>query len=550
MAGIYTIIVSNSSACTAMATANVIINVTPATPSPNAIAPINSGSSATLTASGCAGTLLWYATIGDVPVTNPVSPSTTTDYYATCQVSANGITCISPRSANVSVTIFSNQIIYVNITNTNPTQNGITWATAFSNLQTGLTTASGISGTSVEVWVAQGTYKPTNTTDRNISFNIPTGVKVYGGFVGTESDISTRDFRTNSSILSGEIGNINSTTDNSRHVVYFDNSNNITTLDGFTITAGNADFDPRFVANLPLPSAPTSTAQTRGGGILIERGSNPLIKNCLIVNNSAVSGGGILAVDGSLPIISYCKIMGNQAAFGPGIYLQDGSNANVSNTLLSGNRGIGAFYNNVSNPTITNCTLSGNGGYNGGIFNSNSQPVIKNSIIWGNSTPFNDTQSVITYSIIQGGYAGVGNLNYDPQFVTQMPDGISPNLAGDYHLRANSLAIDRGDNGTIALTDRDLDRNLRRYAGGQVDMGAFEFQGIATVSLVISVQTGNWETNATWDIGRVPQLGDYVIINTNHTITLNGTGTAKNVESRNNSVIRFGNTSARLNIGF
>ncbi|MEA5461510.1 right-handed parallel beta-helix repeat-containing protein [Arcicella sp. LKC2W] len=82
--------------------------------------------------------------------------------------------------------------------------------------------------------------------------------------------------------------------------------------------------------------------------------------------------------------------MGNQAGFGSALYLQDGSDANVRNTLLSGNRGIGAFYNNTSNPTITNCTLSGNGGYNGGVFNSNSQPIIINSIIWGNSTPFND----------------------------------------------------------------------------------------------------------------------------------------------------------------
>jgi parallel beta-helix repeat protein len=222
----------------------------------------------------------------------------------------------------------------------------------------------------------------------------------------------------------------------------------------------------------------------------------------------------------------------------------------MSNTLLSGNKGIGAFYSNTSNPTITNCTISGNGGYNGGVFNSKSQPIIKNSIIWGNSTPFNDTQSVITYSVIQGGYAGEGNLNYDPRFVSQTPEGLSPSVSGDYHLKASSLAINRGENGSILLTDKDLDGNLRRYAGGRIDMGAFEFQGTATATLVISVQSGNWETNATWDIGRVPQLGDYVIINENHTVSINATGTAKNVESRSNSVLKFGNSSAKLTIGF
>jgi hypothetical protein len=261
-------------------------------------------------------------------------------------------------------------------------------------------------------------------------------------------------------------------------------------------------------------------------------------------------GGGLFTSDASMPTISACKFMGNQAGFGSGVYFQDGSNATVNNSLIAGNRGIGAVYNNTSNPILNNCTISGNGGYNGGIFNSNSQPVIKNSVLWGNSTPFNDTQSIITYSIIQGGYAGVGNLNYDPQFVSQTPEGISPIITGDYHLKTNSLAIDRGNNGSISLTDKDLDGNLRRYSSGRVDIGAYEFQGTASANLVISVQTGNWESNSTWDVGRVPQLGDYVIIDNNHTVTLNGEGAAKNLEYRSNSVLKFGKSNARLNIGF
>jgi hypothetical protein len=113
MAGVYTVIVSNTGACTASATANVIINATPVTPTPNAIAPINLGATATLTASGCTGTLLWYVTNGDVPVSNIISPTTTTDYYATCEVTANGISCTSARSANVTVTVVSVQVVYV-----------------------------------------------------------------------------------------------------------------------------------------------------------------------------------------------------------------------------------------------------------------------------------------------------------------------------------------------------------------------------------------------------------------------------------------------------
>ena len=175
---------------------------------------------------------------------------------------------------------------------------------------------------------------------------------------------------------------------------------------------------------------------------------------------------------------------------------------------------------------------------------------MKNSIIWGNSTPFNDLQSIITNSIVQGGYAGAGNINYDPQFVSPVPDGLSPTINGDYHLQASSLAIDRGDNGTISLTDIDLDGNLRRYNGGKVDMGAYEFQGVGTSNVVISAQTGDWEINSTWVGFKVPQLGDVVIIDSNHIVTINTTATAKTVQYQATGQIQFKTASAKLNIGF
>jgi hypothetical protein len=286
------------------------------------------------------------------------------------------------------------------------------------------------------------------------------------------------------------------------------------------------------------------------GGILVQNAGMPTIANCNIIQNAAVTGGGLYAGDASLPNILFCKLMANQAGFGAGFYFQDGSNGKVNNTLISGNKGIGGVYNNNSSPMFTNVTFAGNGGYNGGIFNSNSQPVVKNSIIWGNSTPFNDLQSIITYSTIQSGYLGVGNLSMDPKFVSQTPEGLSPILSGDYHVQASSLTIDRGDNGTISLTDKDLDENLRRFAGGRVDMGTYEFQGVATSTLVISVVTGNWEANSTWDVGRVPQLGDYVIIDSNHIVTLNGTGIAKNLEYRGTGKLKFNTTTSKIEIGF
>ena len=528
----------------ANSTPAIITVITPSVPVATG-ATITTGNSVTLTATGCSGTglaLKWFETLGDVAVTMPVSPTADKQYYAKCEQTVGAVICLGIKSNDVTVTI-SNKI-FVDITKISaPVQDGNTWATAYGNLQTALTAAT----TGIEVWVAKGTYKPTATTTRTIYFNVPSGVTVYGGFAGTETSLTSRDFRTNISILSGDIGTLNLETDNSYHVVVFNGSGSNTILDGFTISGGNANFDSKRAFSLTT-TITTTTIET-GGGILVQNAGMPTITNCMVINNAAVMGGGLFAGDASIPNIIACTFMGNQATFGSGMYFQDGSNGKVNNTLITGNRGIGGVYNNIANPMFTNTTFSGNGGYNGGIFNSNSQPIVKNSIIWGNAPPFNDTQSIITYSTIQGGYPGVGNLSGDPKFMSQTPEGLSPNITGDYHLQATSLAIDRGNNGTISLTDKDLDGNLRRFGGNNVDMGAYEFQGIPTATLIISVQTGPWEANSTWDIGRVPQLGDNVIINNNHNVTISGTGTAKNVEIRTNAKITHGTASSKLQTG-
>ena len=143
----------------------------------------------------------------------------------------------------------------------------------------------------------------------------------------------------------------------------------------------------------------------------------------------------------------------------------------------------------------------------------------------------------------------MGNLNVDPQFVALQPNGLSPTLSGDYHVRAASLTIDRGNNGTITLTDTDLDGNPRRFAGGIVDMGAYEFQGAGIANVVISAQTGNWESNTTWVGLQVPKLGDKVIIDANHTVTINSAAIAKSVEYRGTGNVKFNSATAKLNTG-
>ena len=75
-------------------------------------------------------------------------------------------------------------IIYVK-SNASGSNNGSSWANAYTGLQAGITAAS--SGD--QVWVAAGTY--------GHSIAMKEGVQIYGGFNGTETLLSQRNWTTN-----------------------------------------------------------------------------------------------------------------------------------------------------------------------------------------------------------------------------------------------------------------------------------------------------------------------------------------------------------------
>jgi CHRD domain len=555
MAGVYTVTIS-SGTCTATATVNVVVNPLPTSCSPptgataSSNSPVLVGGTINLTSSSTGGTSqVWAGPSGfNSTAQNPTIASATTGMAGvyTVTITSSG-TCTATATTNVSVMMPPTAtVVFVNIANVAaPTQDGNSWATAFGNLQTALSLAPANS----EIWVAQGVYKPTTTLNRTIAFNIPSGAMLFGGFAGTETAQSQRNFMTNSTILSGEIGSVATVSDNSYHVVTFIGVSNSTVLDGFTVMAGNANLTSDRTRPLPGPTVQPLSIND-GGGIGLDNGSSPMIINCRIISNDAIQGGGLFATNSSNPTVKNSTFMSNQATFGGATY-HLGSNPVYQDVLIAGNKATGgAMYNNGSNPTVTNVTMAGNGGVNGAVFNSGSTPVIKNSILWGNITPFNDIQSIISYSIVEGGYPGVGNLNLNPQFVNLFPHGLSPTLSGDYKLTNTSPAIDAGDNGMIGLTDKDLMGNLRRFNGGIVDIGAYEFQGSRIGGTVTSIISGNWEMGTTWDIGRKPLAGDMVIINDNHIVTVNADGVLKNIELRPNAKVMYSTAGIKLQTGF
>jgi len=97
--------------------------------------------------------------------------------------------------------------------------------------------------------------------------------------------------------------------------------------------------------------------------------------------------------------------------------------------------------------------------------NQESNPTVTNCILWGD-TPYEIgyPNITVTYSDVEGGWAGTGNIDADPMFADA--------LNGDYRLLAGSPCIDAGNNSVVEVTT-DLDGDPR-IQGACVDMGAFE----------------------------------------------------------------------------
>lgn len=172
---------------------------------------------------------------------------------------------------------------------------GLSWSNAFVNLQDAIQVATAAD----QIWVAQGTYKPSalngGTTERYKTFFITKGMSVYGGFAGTEDSLHQRDPMLHPTILSGDIDNNDNNSDgngiaekvsdvqgaNAYHVVTLKNVNASVLLDGLTVTAGAAELK-------------------EGGGLWVTNGGVQYatvlaVKNCWFSGNFASSGGATYA---------------------------------------------------------------------------------------------------------------------------------------------------------------------------------------------------------------------------------------------------------------
>ena len=239
----------------------------------------------------------------------------------------------------------------------------------------------------------------------------------------------------------------------------------------------------------------TSTGPS-GGGICANISSGIIsgnrIQNNILDSNSGGAGGGIFAWDcGDYIIrnnlISHNKILAVTTHHGGGI-AHDGLTVEIYNNIITHNeaeRGAGISLWNQGNAILTNNTVTENIASlrGGGITCRNDKDIdAKNNIIWGNQAPTNsqiyqesNVTLLVTYSDIQDGWLGTGNIDADPLFA-----------AGDslYNLTDASLCIGKGTN--TGVPQYDFDGDLRPMpVGSMADIGAQENQvatGIENIS--------------------------------------------------------------------
>lgn len=375
-----------------------------------------------------------------------------------------------------------------------PNGNGSADGSSWNNALPGNNIQNAIDGLSSggEVWIAAGTYLPTETYDnstiiRRTSFTLRSDVHLYGGFSGTESDTSQRvDFGeggSNETILSGDIGIPGDSTDNAFHVIWGPSGITNARVDGFTIRDGVANggnFNDRSGGGIHINNGTVVSqcviknnyGQAAGGGVFIrsnnemyqcvikenhcdDRGGGvyfshfnlssnvePIAENCLFFNNTCDSEGGGAHLRGGGQVYN-SRFIGNFAVRGGGAYVHN--QGDVVNSIAANNQATitgGGFH--ITGGNIINTTIVRNqGGTNngGGVYRSGTG-LVQNSVLWGNSHQFRYFGSgvAIEHSAMQPGHnipaAGLGsgviiisNQNSGTDPAVLYPNFVNPTAA-------------------------------------------------------------------------------------------------------------------------
>ncbi len=315
---------------------------------------------------------------------------------------------------------------------------GLAWSSSFRHLQDAFVAA--IANPAVtEIRVGQGTYVPDRDEggvvtpgDRDATFLLPDGVSVLGGFAGIKAaDPDRRDIALFPAVLSGDLADDDgpgfaNDGENAYHVVTLDNAVAPVVLDGFTVTAGNADL------NLVLRSS--------GGGICSHSGSvGATISHCTITANRAWARGGGMHHTGSQPTLLVDSVI----------------RANESNGRAGGVSCVSSSGFQILRCTIEEnvCTESG-----GGLSVSFANVAVDDSVIRGNTAfalGFDDEGG--------GGVSVIGITAADDVLVV-----TDSEIVGNEVIGGEGGGLWFGSSASVALIDTSVRDNIASSAGGGI----------------------------------------------------------------------------------
>ncbi|GMU35521.1 MAG: hypothetical protein AMXMBFR20_33920 [Planctomycetia bacterium] len=219
-----------------------------------------------------------------------------------------------------------------------------------------------------------------------------------------------------------------------------------------------------------------------GGAIGAVVGSNPVIRRCTFINNSAGGSGGAIWLDSSPAILASSYFLGNFSDWSGGAIENIASASLIAGCVFSGNTATNSHGGAITiagavSPTLANDSFSGNhAGFAGGALalDAANPPSVSNCLLWGNTDPNGSAQSQqiqifggsidINYSSVEGwtgSLGGVGNNGSDPIFADADGGDDTPGTEDDdLRIASGSPAVDSGDNTRVPLDAADLDVDM------------------------------------------------------------------------------------------
>ena len=415
-------------------------------------------------------------------------------------------------------------ILYVNKSVSGGNGRGGSWANAITELADAMIWAkenydNSWETTPLKIYVSIGTYQPMYSPEdgvnfgtdqaRNNSFSMVKNVQLYGGFDpanGIEDLTDTRILpssdQTKGTILNGDIGTENDASDNIYNVLVSSGNVGTASLDGFSLTGGNANAYSDILIN------GNQVYNCSGAGVY-NSVSSPSYKNVIVHNNTCTeSGGGMFSYQSS-PKLQLVILRNNEAKDGGGMTNQESSSPTLLNVSIESNQasenGSGMYNVDLSGPTLTNVSIVGNEATVSseevpGCVSQNSGVTLYNSIIWDVVTGDYTAQNCLIK-----GNSDTSDGNIDASGLTDT-DIFNDPANEDFSLKNTSSAVNTGSNslytnagGDIA-NDVDLGGNPRLYDGlpsiDVIDMGAYEYLDNIT-PVFTSALTASFAENGT-----------------------------------------------------